>query len=77
MADAVEVRALPVEAGDDHRREPAAYLPQQPRAAPLWLPAPGVAARRPGARTRRRCNMHCRSSTACCRGWQTATARCR
>jgi predicted alpha/beta hydrolase len=45
MAEAVELHTLPVGAGDGHRWELLAYVPSQPRAALLWLPALGVAAR--------------------------------
>ncbi len=38
-------RQLPVDSGDGHQFQLLAYLPAQPRANLLWLPALGVAAR--------------------------------
>ena len=40
-----ETTALPISSADGHRFELLAYLPAQPRACLLWLPALGVAAR--------------------------------
>lgn len=45
MDDATQPRPLPVQAADGHRWELLAHLPPHPRAALLWLPALGVAAR--------------------------------
>ena len=42
---AVDARALPVHAGDGHRFELMACIPEHPRRSLLWMPALGVAAR--------------------------------
>lgn len=49
MPDAPAPALLPVQAADGHRWDLLSYLPRQPRAALLWLPALGVAARHYGA----------------------------